>query len=49
MANRHRCAAALAGLAVGGVLLAPLSGQDAPRLNRVIEQVERDGTAFWIR
>ncbi len=46
MANRHRCAGALAVAAAAGALLAPLSGQDAPRLNRVIEQVERDAAAF---
>lgn len=46
MANWRKCALALAGMAVGGGLLAPLSAQDAPRLNRVIEQIERDEAAF---
>lgn len=39
-------AAALAGLAVGATLLAPLHGQNTPRLNRVIEQVERGEAAI---
>ena len=46
MTTRHRYAPALAALAVGSALLAPLAGQDGPRLNRVIEQIERDEAAF---
>ena len=46
MTNGRKWVAALGGLAVGGMLLGPLHGQDAPRLNRVIEQVERDEGAF---
>lgn len=46
MTTRHRFAPALAALAVGAALLAPLHGQDAARLNRVIEQIERDAAAF---
>lgn len=44
--GRYRWLAALSSLAVGGALLAPLYGQGAPRLNRVIEQVERDEAAI---
>lgn len=46
MATPHKCAAALAALAAGSVLLVPLYGQDAPRLNRIIEQIERDEAAL---
>ncbi|MCY4601657.1 MAG: aldolase/citrate lyase family protein [Acidobacteria bacterium] len=44
--DRRRRPAGLTFLAIGVVLLAPLRGQDAPRLNRVIEQVERNEAAF---
>ena len=33
-------------MAIGSALLVPLHGQGAPRLNRVIEQVERDEAAL---
>ncbi|MXY18076.1 MAG: hypothetical protein F4Y57_14075, partial [Acidobacteria bacterium] len=46
MANWPKYTLALAGMAVGGGLLGPLSAQDAPRLNRVIEQIERDEAAL---
>ena len=46
MTTRHKYALALAALAVGSALLAPLAGQDGPRLNRVIEQIERYEAAF---
>ena len=43
--ERRRRPAALASLAIGVALLVPLHGQGAPRLNRIIEQVERDEAA----
>ena len=43
--ERRRRPAALASLAIGVALLAPLHGQGAPRLNRIIEQVEHNEAA----
>ena len=43
---RWRRPAALASVAICGALLVPLQGQGGPRLNRIIEQVERDQAAL---